>query len=166
MAEVGDPQIRPEATQLRRRKSQVVVLDQYGRAGCRLTRQRLGEHRVVTFVGQPVLLERRPERRLKCRCIQKMQDEPECTVGDRVVGPLEHDPVHIEHAHRGAAGVMAGEIEPSLRGQAGGPPVGFGQRRADPHQPTATGGTPGRGIVARDRMQATDQPATAATRGQ
>ncbi len=150
----------------------MVVLDQYGRARRRLTRQCLGEQRVVALVGQPVLLEHRPEGRLGGRGVQKMQDEPERTVGDRVVRPLEHDPVHIEHAHRGTAGVVASEIEPAVRGQPGGPPVGFAQRRAHPHQPAATGGIPGgisaagRGILAHHRVQTADQPTTATTRDQ
>ncbi len=185
---MSDPQVRAQPAQLRRHQRQVVVLDQDGRARRRLPGQRLGEHRVVDLVRLPVALEGRAEGGLGRRRVEQVQDEPQRTVGDRVVRPVEDDPVHVEHVDGRAAGVMAGKIQTAVRRRPGGPPVRLADRRAHPDQPTTGPVAPtgragpvspagragpvslvrpaeptGRpGVIAGDRVQAADQP-TAAT---
>ncbi len=168
VAEVGDPQVRTQRPELGGCERQMVVLDQHGGAGCGLPCQCIGEHRVVALVGLPIPLERGAEGRLRRRRVEKVQDEPQRTVGNRVVRPFEHDPVHVEHADGRAAGIVTGQVKAAVRRRPGGAPVGFAQRRTHPDQPATGGDTIGgttRGLP-RDHVQTADQPATTAAHRQ
>ena len=167
VTEEADPQVGAAQTKQARGQRQVVVLHEDHGSLRGVLCDREGERPAVALVAVPLFSESGVEAGRHGGVEQHVGDEPEDAVGDRVIGAVEDAGIDGEHAHPASTHVVAGEVEPPVRGFARGAPVRLGHGAAHPQRPAALS-TVGllRGRLAGRPDERADQTAAAAPQHQ